>query len=517
MKNEFDDFQEISSSGSNFFTEILQRYLPYWPIFLFTILTSLAGTYTYLRYVTSLYDVSAKILLKDDKKGADASRVLDALNIFGEKKIVDNEIQILKSFPLTNQAVKLLNFYAVQSHVGKFKRNELYAENAPLIISALHKDSVVRTQKPILIQLKWARNGFVIKNNFYNFGKSLKINGQVFNIRVNPAYLKMMRAYPEKMEKEISLDLYSIDVLTSLFLGKLNVEASSKQSTILNITTSTTVPKKGEDFINTLISVYNNTSIGEKNLVAKNTLAFLESRLTIVEKELDRVEENIKNFKENSKIVNISQQGQLFLQTVSENDQKLSELKIQLSVLDDVEKYVRGKSNQTSMAPSLLGINDPALANLLQKLYEAELLLSRAIKVTGSQNIIQDQLRDEIRQIKPAILENIQNIKSNIRIAESKVNQSISELNLMLGTIPQKEKLLIDISRQQTIKNSIFNFLLQKREETALSYASTVADSRMVEPARASGSAVSPKVNIIYLIGLAIGICLTLLFVLFRE
>jgi hypothetical protein len=213
MQNEFDDFQENNSSGSNFFTEILQRYLPYWPIFLLTILISLVCAFAYLRYATFLYDVSAKILLKDDKKGADASKVLDALNIFGEKKVVENEIQILKSYPLTNQAVKILNLYAVQSHRGQFKNNELYAQNAPLIITALHKDSVVRTKKPILIQFKWARNGFVIDNTFYNFGKSLKINGQVYFIQVNPDYLNLMRTNPGKREKEILLDLISIDLI----------------------------------------------------------------------------------------------------------------------------------------------------------------------------------------------------------------------------------------------------------------------------------------------------------------
>jgi uncharacterized protein involved in exopolysaccharide biosynthesis len=346
MQNEFDDFQENTGPESNIITELLQRYLPYWPIFVFTVLISMASAYLYLRYATFVYSVNAKVLVKDEKKGVDASKVLDALNLFGEKKIVENETEIIRSYPLTHQSIKNLNLYASQFHIGKFKNTELYGASAPLKIAALHKDSINPTKKPIVIKLDWARNGFVVNKIFYSFNRSLKINGQVYFIQANPDYLKKTLANPEKRENEISLDLRSVDALTTSYVRGLNVEASSKQSSVINVSLETSVPKKGEDFINTLISVYNEASVGDKNLVAKNTLAFVEARLKLVEKDLERVEENIKNFKTSSDIVDISSQGQLFLESVKENDVKLSEIKIQLSVLDDVETSYTIKTNQ---------------------------------------------------------------------------------------------------------------------------------------------------------------------------
>ena len=245
MQNEFDDFQENISSDSNIITEILQRYLPYWPIFVLTVLVSLGSAFYYLRYATYLYDVNAKILVKDEKKGVDASKVLDALNLFGEKKIVENETEIIKSYPLTNQSIKNLNLYAIQYHLGKIKNNELYGERTPLRIVALHKDSINPTKNPLLIKIKWSRNGFVINKRFYSFNKALKINGQVYFIQANPTYLKNTQTNPSKREQEINLELRGIDALTTATLKKLTVEASSKQSSVINLTLETSVPKKG--------------------------------------------------------------------------------------------------------------------------------------------------------------------------------------------------------------------------------------------------------------------------------
>jgi capsular exopolysaccharide synthesis family protein len=202
---------------------------------------------------------------------------------------------------------------------------------------------------------------------------------------------------------------------------------------------------------------------------------------------------------------------------VKENDQKLSELSVQMSVLNDIERYVMQKSQNANVVPSLIGINDATLIALVNKLYETEMQLAKVARMTGSKSDQVAILKEDISKIKPDILEVISNIRANYRTSQKNLESSVLDSKNMLNSIPLKEKALIDISRQQVIKNNIFSFLLQKKEETALSYASAVADSRVIEPAEANVKPISPKTNMIYLIGLALGIGLVVMVIMVIE
>ena len=515
MQSEFDDsFSVNQSQDGNLFTQIAQTYLPFWPVFVITLFLSGVGTFFYLRYTIPVYQVNAKLLVKDDKNGAGAAQMLDAFDIFGDKKVVDNEIEIIQSSPLMDQVVRDLNLYTTQIHQGNVMNNEVYGRNAPLKITALHKDSVEQVREAIPVEISFAEKRFSIRGKSYPLGSFVRINGQRFLVEKNPNFI-LPRNAPNPFP--ILLETHSVGQVSNSLLASLKAEASTKKSTVIYLSMETTVPAKGRDVLNQLFKVYDEFAIEDKNLVAKNTLRFVEGRLGIVSDELEQVEENIKDYKTREGIVNISEQGKLFLESVKEHDQRLSEIGIQLSVLADIESYVTAKKPSTAVVPSLMGINDATLVQLLTKLYETELQLSRVSKVTGGQSDLQEQLRDEIAALKPSILENLGNIRKNLVTAQNNLQGKLKESNSMLGEIPSKEKALVEISRQQVIKNTIYTFLLQKREESALSSASAIADSRVVEPAVVSESPIKPKRNIIYLIGLAIGLGLGVLYVLFKE
>jgi capsular exopolysaccharide synthesis family protein len=165
----------------------------------------------------------------------------------------------------------------------------------------------------------------------------------------------------------------------------------------------------------------------------------------------------------------------------------------------------------------MIGINDPTLGQLLEKLYSAELEYKRLAAVTGEKNDQLVMLRDQITQIKPNILENISSIRRNLSVSQSRMSGNLSQTNALLRNIPEQEKALIEISRQQAIKNSIYTFLLEKREEAALSYASAVADSRVIESARSTGNPIKPVPLMIYGIAFFAGIILAVLYVAIKE
>ena len=203
------------------------------------------------------------------------------------------------------------------------------------------------------------------------------------------------------------------------------------------------------------------------------------------------------------------------LQNVSANDQKLSEVNMQLSVLNQVQKFVTDQDNNGAIVPSTLGVSDPMLSQLLDKLYNSELEYEKLKKTVGENNPTLVAITDQINKIKPNILQNIQSQQQSLNAAKQNLYSTNGNYNSMLQSVPQKERQLLDISREQATKSNIYAFLLQKREESELSYASTVSDHMVVDNAQAGSEPVSPKKMLIYLIAVVacLGICFAIIMI----
>src|SRR6478735_2470628 len=305
-------------------------------------------------------------------------------------------------------------------------------------------------------------------------------------------------------------------VVNSLSLHLVVIPAS-KTGTVLTLNLQDEVPKRAEDILNELISAYNTANINDKNVLATNTLNFVKERLRFVVNELDSVESRLQQFKTQKGIVDISEQGKQFLATVGTNDQRISELNVQIAVLDQVQSYVNGRGAQSGIVPSTLGVNDPLLTQLLDKLYTAESEYERLRKTTAENNPILTNIADQIARLKPTILENLAGQRRSLEASKRNISTTTTQYSSMLRNIPTNEKELLEISRQQSIKNNIYTFLLQKREETALSYASTVADSRLVDAAQSGIAPVSPKKGLILMVSVLLGLFLATAIILVKE
>lgn len=506
MQQDFEKYEE-----ENLFAELGQRYLPYWPLFVILITISLGSAFVFLKLSPPIYEIVGKVLVKDEKKGVDASKVLDALNVFGEKKIVENEIDIFESWPILEAVVKDLNLFQTISHEENLRTIDVYGSTSPVVFEAVKPDSINKFSKTVSFTVNWKSNFIIIDGKKYYDGGKIEMQDNMFLLHFNPDFSGV------KDESKYNLNVTSV-ASTALDLKKnLKIESTSKQSTVIQIVMESTNRKKGEDIINTLIYEYQKAALKDKNQVASNTLSFVEDRLRIMVQDLSDVETNIEKYKKKEGIINVSEQSTLFLETVKSNDQKLSEINLQLSVLGDVEKYVGGKGSNPGTVPSLLGINDPTLVQLLTKLYEAEMQYAKLKRISGEKSDMLEQARYEINSLKPALLENIRNIRDNLNTTKNNLQSDLGKLDKMLQQVPAKEKALLQISREQAIKNSIYSFLLQKREETALSYSSAVSDSRIIEGGRSKPIPVKPIPKLIIGIGFALGLFSSIFIVIIRE
>lgn len=475
--------------------EVLYKYLSYWKWFAISLFLALVAAFVYLKYQVPVYRVHSSILIKDEKKGLGGDDMLKELNLFSSNKVVDNEIEILKSYNLMERVVKGLNLNISYLYKDGFNTVELYGEESPIRLEVKSAKELL-FEEPLIIKLL---------NN-----SSIEINEKSYPINqaISTPYgvLKVTLVGVKPGVTELKIDVSPIEAITEAFMEGLTVEPSSKMSSVLLLSMEVTSRQKGRDIINRLIEEYNNAGLEDKNKVAANTLRFIEDRLKLISGDLQDVEKTVENFKSREGITDISAESQLFLQSVQQNDNELNQVKIQQNVLNAIDQYVRQKNNTAGTVPATLGISDPTLLGLIQSLSELESKRAESVKLVKEDNPIVTALDDQIRGVKASIAENIQTLRKSLAITRTQLESQNARMEGMIKTVPGKERALVDITRQQAIKNNLYIFLLEKREETALSYASAVSDSRTVDAARSSIKPVKPVKRNIYLLFALVGL-----------
>ena len=489
--------------------ETLSTYLPYWPLFIICFLLSVGAAFLYLRYTIPQYEASAKIIIKDERKGYDDSKMMESLDLINTKKIIENEVEVLQSRTLMTTVAKKLHLYAPIVEVGKVKTISAYTIS-PVMIEVLHPDSIVEVSK-VKIQFQ-PKSGTVIFGNGYKgaVNQWLKTPYGVLRFIPNDNHDS------NEESKPLVFSLVSPKYVASVILGGLKVAASSKLSSVIELSYRDEVPKRAEDILNELINAYTDAALNEKNALAKNTLTFIEERLSIVSKDLNDIESKLQQYKAGRGAVDIGKQGQLYLENVSANDRRLSDLNMQSAVLNQLEKAASTPGN-SGMLPSTLGVNDPALTQQMNTLSSLQMQYDKLKLTVAENNPVLVSVTEQINRIRPTILSNIQSQRKSLEQNRGNLYATAGTYNSMLSSIPQKERQMVEISRDQNIKNGIYSFLLQKREESELSYASNLSDSRVVNYAQSSGSPVSPKKLLIYVIAAAIAVSLPIAFITARE
>lgn len=488
---------------------VIFRFAPYWPLFLLLIVISSLGAWAYLQNTTPMYNASAKILLKE-KKGTDDARLMESLNIYGSKKTVENEIEVIGSRTLMAEVVNKLHLYApVVEHQG-FKYKNAYAA-APVDIEFRAPDSIKSTAEPIPFTFDGAKGLVVI-------GKARYPVGQWVNTPYGVLKFNETKKANASDKAQLYFSLVKPKSVAGSLAGRLTIEPTDKVSTVLNLTYADEVPKRAEDILNAIIESYTNGTVSEKNALAANTLAFIDERLRLEKKELEKIEGKIEQYKSQQGIVDLSEQSKVFLQNVSNNDRKVSDINEKLAILDQVEQYLVSKNNDASLATSTLGLGDDQLTGLLQRLYNTEQEYARLKETMGENSPTLIATANEIEKLRPNILQTVRNQRRNLQASRNTLSATNSIYTAKIGSVPQKERELLEISRQQSIKNGVYQFLLQKREETALASSSiAVADSRVIDAAQAGSGPVSPNKLIVYFMAVILAVIITVVIVTSKE
>ncbi|PWG78811.1 GumC family protein [Pararcticibacter amylolyticus] len=483
-------------SGS--FRNIIGEYLYHWPLFVLFLLISVTGALIYLHYATPAYTVRARLLIKDSEKGIGAETALKELNLFKSNTVVENELEVLKSRSLLNNVVQDLKLWVQYQGQDNLKYKDLY-DKSPVRLTLLTPLKDLESAS-IEITIK-DKKSFILKHK--NSESLVSFNSKLRS-RFGTWKLDPSEHLPLYEGKKIKISINPPDKITDQYEKSLNVVLTNKKATVVELSIRETTPQRGKDVLNKLIEAYNSAAINDKNRVRQSTLNFIDKRLSSLTGELTSVEKNVEDFKSSRGLIDISSESKFFLENVKDIDSKLNEVNVQLEVVNGIEAYINSSQN-TGHAPATTGISDPGLVALINQLINLELKKEQLLETAPEGSPVFEALNRQISGIKHSIRENIKGIKNALVTSRKQLQNFNSNFEASIKKLPGQEREFITIKRQQSIKEELYVYLLQKREEAAVSYASTIADSRTVDQAF-YGSPDSPDKTLILGIAAIIGL-----------
>jgi capsular exopolysaccharide synthesis family protein len=443
-----------------------------------------------------MYRTSATLLIKDKQAGR--TSVIEELDMFSTRNVIDNEIEILYSFSLMERVVNDLELQ-VDYSVKKGGHHKILYKTSPLHVELI-QPTLISYNKPL--RCRFAEDGqLIINNEKYPPDGLIVTDHGTLRITVNDSLLM----YWDKGEV-LYIRLNRVEGVVDRLLKQFSVQRKNKTASVLGISIVTPNPSMGTDIINHLIEVYDIVAVENKNLLINSTLKFINTRLLDVAEDLSQAEAKLEQYKISRGITNIGAEAQIYLSATQTNEVERNKVNIQLNVLQGIDDYVQGKENSSGTVPATLGINDPTLLNLIAALISAEADKAKALHTMKASNPLVQAHDDRITNLKASILDNIQTLRNSLEITQEQLQAQSHRIEQQLNAVPRKERELLDVSRQQEVKNQLYVYLLSKREETAISYASSVADSRVIDTARSSNIPVSPQKNRILLIFAMLGL-----------
>jgi tyrosine-protein kinase Etk/Wzc len=499
--------------------EILDKYLAKWYWLLIGMVITISLAFLYLRYTTPQYEVTASVLIKDDSKGGGISEIsaFQDLGIFNGQGNLENEIEILKSRALMRKVVQELRLNVRYLLDDGPIDLEPYT-NPPVSMSFQHGDSSVYAASaafelvilsPLEFELTDLANDQAVQH--YAFGKP--INTRLGTVTITPNEFGKYTFAGQKIKIEVS----PIQSAISQYQSKIMVEPVNANSNVIQISLRDAVKEKAVAIVDNLIKQHGIDAIEDKNLVSRNTADFITERMDFITRELSEVEGNVEAFKTHNKLVDVVSEAGIFLASESENEKLIIENGTQLHLADFVYNYLLEHNDNAALIPSNLGLSDPGIERSIDAYNTLVLERNRILKNSGEKNPVILNLDSQIQGIHKGLKESLANLKSALKIRSQELKRQQGVLNAEIASVPKYEREFREIQRQQQIKESLYLYLLQKREETAIALAVTVANAKIIDHAYGSDQIVSPNRRMIYLIALLLGLFIPLGIIYIRD
>jgi capsular exopolysaccharide synthesis family protein len=429
---------------------------------------------------------------------------------------LENEIEVLKSADLIREVVLREQLYLTFKKKFYFADEVIFGKEQPFKLEIADPQQIHNTTiwefsyigKEWLIKPKFG-DAFQVKNDQWYQYKGLR-----FKLINNDSILIKDKKAKSQLEYILHLTNPNQSVLD--YKKRIDIKQVGKQSTVISLSVDDSHYGRGNSFLSSLIRIYNQQGLNDKNLTTANTMDFLNERLSVVERDLRAVEGSVEVFKRTNRVTEVSEQAKAYMDMAKTIDQKKAEQETQVNIINALEKEIDNQSNNPRLVPNTLGVADPSAAILIEQHNNLVLQRERIASLAGPKNPALADLDNQVKEVRLNLLENVRNLRNANLLALNDVRAQDRKLNSKLLTIPALEKQLLEISRDRNVKQQIYLFLLQKREESAIALASSVIDSRSVETPRGLKK-VRPLSSLIYGSAITLGLFLALIPILLID
>lgn len=493
--------------------DILLEYVKYWKWFVLSVVICMIIGGLIVLTTQKQYDPSLSILINEDK-GATSSEIdLNSFGVSTTTNNLENEIAILSSPDLMRVVVDSLNLQVSYFTKNIFKEHDIHlntpynvyilGDNASFSHIEFYIQKINSSYKILGEYLDHKNTKGVIEQTITSFPYQLKLNNKI-QLYIEQTGLEF------KNNQRYYTRISDIDQVVSSLCSNLTLNTTSKNSSVIKVSLISNNIEKGSLILTELIKQYNAMNVNSNNEMAYKTAIFINDRLNEISTELDNAEEDVVDFKQQNRITDLGSEAQLFMQQTSLNEQKLLDIETQMNILSMVDQFTNNPANKLKVIPNL-GITDMSLSSLITE-YNTHLLKSNNIlNETGNENPTRLRIEEEISNMRANISSSLNNVKNAYSVSRKNIESQIRATQSRIISVPKQERGLIEKVRQQTIKENLFLFLMQKREENNLKIASTADKARIIISPQENIMPITPKKRIIALCSLILGILIPII------
>ena len=499
--------QEEGKSKLADFREILFTYLVYWKWFVICAAVAVAYTAFDLAKKNDEYIVSTSILMKSDRNSGSADNLmLETLGIRSTQRNLENETEIMRSKSVTLKVVNDLKIHTTYFIKKGLRLVDIY-KNTPIYLD-IDTNMVRNVRGEIRIEAVKGtdKNGYDVQVLYRNESQSYRLGNTPVSVSIGGIDFTLTKRpdYPVVAE-DIVITVVSPDIVANHLSKTLIPSVLSKGSTILTMSLRTYNISKAIDVLEKLVYYYNELSINEKNQALVNTGKFIDERIVAIAKELGDVEREIEAYKKDYRLTDPQSNAGMVLGELKSIEQSVFDMDMQLNLLDYVDEFISDKNNEYSVIPTL-GITDAAFNTMVDKYNQELVSRARMLHSSSVDNPSIAKIDQNIKVLREGVKNGIEATRKVIELEKSRVQKKGAEVDSKMNMAPEIERQMSEIMRQQSIKNELYIFLLQKREENALSRSLTVPTATIINMPEASGGAVYPQRSKSLMTALAVGL-----------
>ena len=521
-ETDFNEAQESKEENIDV-KELLFKYLIHWPWFVGAVVACLIAAWVYLHVSTPVYNISATVLIKDDKKGGSAGMLsgLESLGLDGmisSSQNIDNEIEVLRSKTIVKEVVEDLGLYISYTDEDEFPSRNMY-KTSPVQVSLTPQEADL-LEEPMIVEMALQPQG------------SMDVNVKIGDDEYQKHFEKLPAVFPtdkgtlaffltpdsvlsskrtseettasEKTTRNITATINKPLAVAKWCCKNMTIEPTSKTTSVAVISLKNSNVQRGKDFINKLLEMYNINTNNDKNEVAQKTAEFINERISIISKELGSTEKDLESFKRGAGITDLTSDAQIALTGSAEYEKKRVENQTQINLLQDLQKYMQNEGYE--VLPSNIGLQDLNLAAAINRYNDVLVERKRLLRTSTENNPTIINLDTSISAMKENVQVSLDRVLRGLFITKADLDREASRYSRRISEAPGQEREFVSIARQQEIKAGLYLMLLQKREENAITLAATANNAKIIDEAIADDAPVAPRSKITYLIALILGV-----------